>query len=87
MEEITVELGADGGIAMLHSDLLDLGQFGQVQVRRASNVEFDGASQAWFVQSARTGEVLRCGFRTRAEALAWEHGHYSPGGAGWGEAR
>lgn len=87
MSDIILELSADGGLAMLHDDAVDLAQFGQVLVSRASNVEFSNEAQAWFVQSALTGKMLREDFKTRKEALDWEHDHYSPGGQGWGELR
>jgi hypothetical protein len=80
-----IEIDEQGRAAMLHDDAVNLAEFGVLMVSRASNVEFDNATGGWFVQSARTGVMLRTGFSTRAEALAWEKTHYSPGGAGWGE--
>lgn len=86
---------------MLHDDAVDLSQLGQISVERASHVEFadgntedfatheDGVvrffARGWYVQSAKTMVVLKDGFQTRAEALAWEKQHYSPSGAGWAE--
>lgn len=82
---IRLEIAQDGTVRMLHDDRLDLSSLGQVEVARASHVEFDNATGRWFVQSARTLAVLRADFRSRADALAWEKQHYSPGGAGWRE--
>jgi hypothetical protein len=97
-EEISLEITKSGGIQMLHSDAVDLNQFGNVEVRRASHVEYsDGkwspltltwmgvVEKGWYVQSASTLTVLASGFKTRAEALAWEREYYSPGGPGWAE--
>ncbi len=86
-----IQLTPDGGIAMLQDDSIDLYPFGLLEVSRASNVEFNNNSgngivaQAWFVESAKTGKILKDGFLTRADALAWEKSHYSPSGAGWTE--
>ena len=88
--EIQIELTKEGGIRMLHSDEVDLDEFGEVQVERASHVEFSSGKgrcpgRGWYVQSAKTKEYLAAGFKTRQEALAWEKQHYSPTGAGWAE--
>lgn len=81
---IEIELGADGSVAMLHDDAVDLSALGRVEVSRASHVEFDNATQLWTVTSAKTGKLLHSA-KTRAEALAWEHSYYSPSGQGWAE--
>ena len=97
MAEIAVQITAHGGLAMLHDDAVDLSEFGNVRVSRASHVEYSTgewvrvsgcpvlAPRGWFVMSARRMEVIASGFKTRAEALAFEKQHYSPGGAGWPE--
>ena len=81
---ISLELTADGGIRMLHSDEVDLRPFGEIQVTRASHVEFNNHTGQWFVTSAKTGQLLNA-FDTRAAALAWESEYYSPSGDGWAE--
>ena len=82
---ISLQIDAQGGVAMLQDDAVDLRELGTVEVTRASNVEFDNAKQAWFVQSCKTLAILKDDFQTRAEALAWEKTYYSPSGAGWTE--
>ena len=74
----------NGGIQMLHDDLIQLEQFGKVTTTRASNVEYDNDKQQWYVQSAKTLTILQY-FNTRSEALAWEKDYYSPDGEGWSE--
>lgn len=81
---ISLQIGADGSMAMLQDDALDLRQFGEVEITRASHVEFDNARQLWYVQSAKTLTYLHYA-KTRAEALAWEKDYYSPSGLGWAE--
>lgn len=82
--DIKLQITATGGIQMLHEDSVDLTEFGRVQMTRVSHIEWDEAYQNWVVISAKTGAILWSA-RTRAEALAWEKNHYSPGGAGWKE--
>ncbi len=96
---ISLQITAEGGIQMLHDDLVDLRELGEIEVTRASHVEYaDGKSYVpgaggiswnvkpgWYVQSAKTLKVLADGFQTRAQALAWEKDYYSPTGMGWAE--
>lgn len=70
---------------MLQDDAVDLRPFGHVEVSRASHVEFSNEKQAWYVESARTGKILKDDFNSRAEAIAWEKEYYSPTGDGWAE--
>ena len=81
---ISLQIDAQGGVAMLQDDALDLRELGTVEITRASHVEFDNAKQLWFVQSAKTLKFLYWA-KTRIEALAWEKEWYSPDGAGWTE--
>jgi len=88
---IEIEITADNEVRMLHNDEVDLSEFGEVTVTRASHVEFANRNLVgcprgtWYVRSAKTGEVLASKFKTRAEALAWEKVYYSPSGEGWAE--
>lgn len=81
---IELEITAQGGIQMLHSDLVDLRDFGRIEVTRASHVEFSDDFQQWGVWSAKTGELLGL-FVSREAALEWEKSFYSPSGKGWAE--
>ncbi len=83
---IQIEINAQGGVAMLHDDLVNLAALGQVQVKRASHVEFSNVTGQWYVQSAKTLAILHYA-ETRAAALAWEKQHYAPSGPGWAELK
>lgn len=97
--KIQLEVTRDGGIRMLHDDVIDLAELGRPKVVRASHVEFHdgdvssselprggrGLRVGWYVQSAKTLVVLKSGMKTRQEALAWEKKYYSPRGKGWTE--
>ncbi len=82
---ISLQITPEGGIAMLQDDAVDLREYGEITVTRASHVEFSNALQKWIVVSATTLAVLRDDFQTRAEALAWEKEYYAPSGKGWAE--
>lgn len=84
METIKLEI-TDIVIQMLHSEVLDLTEFGDVSITRASNVEFNNKTKAWEVASAKTNNLLKGGFHSRDEALKWEKDYYSPDGEGWEE--
>lgn len=82
---IELQITPEGGIRMLADDAVDLRPFGRVDVQRASHVEFSESEQAWFVQSAKSGQVLASGFESRGAALAWEKDYFGPSGQGWAE--
>lgn len=87
MPEKTIKLSitSQGGVQMLWDDAVDLREFGEVEVTRASHVEFDNAKGKWYVQSAKTLKMLKDDFDSREAALAWEKVYYSPDGEGWQE--
>ena len=94
---VKLRITTDGTVCGLSSDAVDWSAIGFSTVRRASHVEYCMHRQTGYVQRARPrcwwrrllqgilrhpfGEVL---YRSpsREEALAWEHVHFSPGGAG-----
>jgi len=80
-----LQITKSGGIQMLHDDLVHLEEFGEVQVTRASHVEFNNDTQRWYVQSAKSMIILKADFETREQALAWEKQYYSPDEEGWRE--
>ena len=83
--DIELQITAQGGVQMLHSDAVDLRELGEIKVTRASHVEFCPLYQCWKVISAKTGKLLASGFKSRVEALGWEKTFYSPSGPGWKE--
>lgn len=85
MEQIKLEITKSGGVQMLWNDAIDLKQFGEVEVTRASHVEFNNVTGKWYVQSAKTLKMLKEDFTSRQAALDWEKEYYSPTGEGWAE--
>ncbi len=64
----------NGKIEGLHTDLLPLTQLGQVEVKRASTVEFEADVQKWVVRLP-SGEKLFAS-PSREQALAWERSYF-----------
>lgn len=74
-----LEVNEDGDIHCLYTDEIDLFSVGRVvQVRKASNVEFNEEEQVWEVLSLE-GEVLYKN-KNRQAAINWEIISFSPGG-------
>lgn len=55
----------------LWTDAINLRGLGKLRVERASHVEFDDSRQTWYVATPGWN-LLKDGFTTREEALAWE---------------
>ncbi len=95
---ITLRITTDGRICGLWTDAVPMQDIGTVHVLRASHVEFDDRQQCWCVREAQpknrltnfwnrlfgrtVGRTLHQSM-TRAEALTWEHEHFTPRGPGW----
>lgn len=74
----------DGRILSLWDDDVPLGELGTLRVRRASHVEYDDDGQRWTVRPAtRLGCPVVHQSPSRAQALAWEHENFQPGGLFW----
>ena len=74
-----LEFDENGDVATLYTDEIDLYELGLLgQVRRASQVEFDEASQEWMVRTP-DGEIVHRD-RNRDQAIAWEIRNFGPGG-------
>lgn len=71
-----IRIRRDGSLESLHDDALKLEMLGPREIRRASHVEFDEATQRWTVADAKTGEILYSHV-SRARCLAWERAHFN----------
>lgn len=71
---ITFQL--DGTARCLWTDAVPLQALGRLEVRRASTIEFDEATQQWQVRD-RHGQ-LRFLALSRAACLEWEQQHLQP---------
>ena len=69
-DELILIVDPDGQVSGLYTDALELAALGELEVTRASHVEFDGAAQEWVI-SLLDGEVVGSRKR-RVDALALE---------------
>jgi hypothetical protein len=70
---LALTFDTSGSGRCLYSELIDLSTVGQLQIKRASQIEFHNRRQVWEVRSLK-GKVL-FHHRSRAVCLAWEHQH------------
>lgn len=71
-----IRIRRDGSLESLHDDALELEVLGPREIRRASHVEFDEATQRWTVEDAETGEIPYSHV-SRARCLAWERAYFN----------
>ena len=65
-------IAPDGSIECLWTETLPLETLGTLHVRRASNVEFNEATQQWEVILATAPDVVAFSHSSRAACIAWE---------------
>ncbi len=64
----------DGRCQGLYTEAIDLSTLGRLTVKRASALEFDDATQAWWVRLPKLGRVY-CS-PSRATCLKWEQQYF-----------
>lgn len=67
----TISFNPDGTARCLWTESLPLHELGQLEITRASNIEFNNGAQHWEVKDRR-GKV-RFIAKSRAACLEWEH--------------
>ena len=72
---ITIAFNSDGTAQCLWTEALPLHELGRLQITRASNIEFNNATQQWV--SDRKGRVRFFG-RSRSVCLEWEQINLQP---------
>lgn len=65
----------DGTVTGLYTELVPLDQIGQLEISRATTVEFNNAEQVWEIRNNK-GDVIHR-HTSRAVCLAWEHQQFS----------
>jgi hypothetical protein len=75
MNTIALTFEINGAGSCLYTELIDLHSLGQLEVSRATTIEFNNAKQVWEVKDS-TGEIL---FQnpSRSICLAWEHQQFN----------
>lgn len=72
---LVLSFDAAGEGRCFYSELIDLSTIGELQVIRASQVEFNNSAQRWEVRNL-LGRLLFFS-RSRAVCLAWEHNRFN----------
>jgi hypothetical protein len=68
---ITISFKPDGTAQCLWTEALPLHELGRLEIHRATNIEFNKATQQWEVKDQK-GRV-RFIARSRSACLEWEH--------------
>ena len=75
MNTCVITFTRTGEAHCLHTDALDLGSLGHLEITRAARIEFNPDQQAWEVHS-NSHELLFTN-RSRSVCLAWEHQYFN----------
>ena len=70
MNTVVLKFTATGIASCLYTEIIDLAAIGQLEITRASNIEFNNQTQLWEVTDPQ-GRVLRSA-RSRSACLEWE---------------
>ncbi len=76
MNPVILKFDGQGNGHCLYTELIDLRQLGQLQIVRASTIEFNNGAGEWEVKS--TDNRLLFKNPSRAVCLAWEQQHLTP---------
>jgi hypothetical protein len=73
---INISFKPDGTAQCLWTEALPLQELGRLEITRASNIEFNNATQQWEVKDCK-GKV-RFFARSRSACLEWENQNLQP---------
>jgi hypothetical protein len=74
---VNIQFHLDGTAQCLWTEALPLHELGSLEIQRATNIEFNNATQHWEVKD-RKGKV-RFIAKSRTACLEWEQQHLQPG--------
>ena len=66
-----------GLVGCLYTEVIDLRSLGRLQVRRATDIGFNGLTQEWETKDLSTGEALFSD-PSRETCIRWEHDNLQP---------
>ena len=67
-----IDISTEGVVSCLWNEELPLAELGRLEVRRASNVEFNHVSQEWEVRLASCPGRVAFSHGSRATCIDWE---------------
>ena len=75
MNTVVLTVDSSGQGSCLYSELIDLQSIGSLEVSRATQIEFNPATQQWEVKDTKN-KILFV-HPSRSLCLAWEHQHFN----------
>ena len=76
MNCLVISVDSQGNGHCLYTEQIDLTSLGQLQITRASNVEFNNQTAEWEVKDLENRLLFH--HASRATCLAWEQQHFIP---------
>jgi len=76
MTSLVIKIDERGNGHCLYTEQIDLTALGELQIERASNVEFNNQTQQWEVKNLENQLLFH--HRSRSVCLAWEQQHFMP---------
>ncbi len=76
MNTHTIQFNPDGTALCLWTEAIPLHELGRLEITRATNIEFNNATQQWEVKD-RKGKVHFFS-KSRSACLEWERGNLQP---------
>ncbi len=76
MNTLVLTINADGAGSCLYSELIDLQSIGALDIRRASHIEFNNATQEWEAKSLKGVVLFSAG--SRSACVEWEQHSLEP---------
>ena len=71
MSKAVLFVDNDGHVTGLHTDVIDLAEIGKLDIKRASNIEFNNRTAMWEVELFGWGGPVYSN-TSREECLKWE---------------
>jgi hypothetical protein len=75
MKTTVITFNTQGQGSCLYSELIDLQSIGQLEVTRATQIEFNPATQQWEVKD--TDSLILFAHSSRSICLAWEQNRFN----------
>lgn len=77
MSAHVIRIEPNGDITCLWTEAIPLAEFGQLEINRASTIEFDGKTQVWQVRLEESPETVVFAHKSREACLQWEHAFFN----------
>ena len=75
MNSVVIYIDSSGDGHCLYTELIDLRQLGQLQITRATTIEFNHQASEWEVKDSQNKLLFH--HASRSTCLAWEQQHFN----------